>query len=211
MLRYFGARQIKHRATMGGNLCNASPIGDLAPVLLALDAALVIRSSKGRREVSIDDFFLGYRHTALRAGEILEAVRVPTLDARAVAGAYKVSRRRELDISAVAAGMCVWLDGSGVVEQIRLGYGGMAATPIRAAQAEAYLQGKPWTAEHAEAAAKIVEGEFSPLSDHRGSAWFRTKLAGNLLRGFHLETSDGGASALPNRPSATVVLGARHG
>ena len=211
MLRYFGARQIKHRATMGGNLCNASPIGDLAPVLLALDAVLIARSSKGRREIPIDDFFLGYRQTALQAGEILEAVRVPTQDSRAAAGAYKVSRRRELDISAVAAGMCVWLDEAGVVTQVRLGYGGMAATPSRAVQAEAYLQGKPWTAENVEAAAKIVEGEFSPLSDHRGSAWFRTKLAGNLLRGFHIETRGGGASTLPNRPSATIVMEAGHG
>jgi xanthine dehydrogenase small subunit len=137
ILRYFGSRQIKHRATIGGNLCNASPIGDLPPVLLALGAQLQLRSATGTRTVSIDDFFVDYRKTALEPGEILEAVDIPNLRQDARAGAYKVSRRRELDISAVAAGFVVRVGDSGDVIDARLAFGGMAAVPLRARTTEA--------------------------------------------------------------------------
>ena len=104
ILRFYGSRQIKHRATAGGNICNASPIGDLPPVLLALDARLHLRSKDGPRVVGIDDFFLGYRQTALKPGEILEGIWVPNPPVGSKRGAYKVCRR-EMDISGVAAGL----------------------------------------------------------------------------------------------------------
>ena len=206
MLRYFASRQIKNRATVGGNLCNASPIGDLAPVLLSLGAAVELRSAAGSREVALDEFFLAYRQTALRPGEILAAVLLPDLPASARAGAYKVSKRRELDISTVAAGCYVELDPDGRVSLARIAYGGMAATPARARRLEAALLGRTWSIEQVEAALPALADDFRPIDDLRGSAWYRRTVAENLIRGFVLETR---RTALPNlsqRPSGTVHL-----
>ncbi len=210
ILRFYGARQIKHRATAGGNICNASPIGDLPPVLLALNAELHVRSKDGSRVVSVDDFFLGYRQTALKPGEILEGIWVPDSAPGSKTSAYKVSRRRELDISSVAAGIVVTLDDDALVRAVRIGVGGVAATPIRAQQTEAFLVGKPWTEETVEDAAQVIEKEFSPLSDHRSSEWYRRKLIGNLLRGFFEETKDADFVAIPHAPTATLVLEGNH-
>lgn len=205
MLRYFGSRQIKHRATIGGNLCNASPIGDLAPVLLALDADVVLASVAGERRLPVAELFLAYRKTALAPGELLARVVLPPVAAGARLGAYKVSRRRELDISAVSAAMCVEVDGSGVVTRARLGYGGVAATPSRARATEAALVGAPWTEETVRSAAPALEQDFAPIDDLRGSAWFRRTLARNLLLGFYAETRDVPFVALPDRHTGTVV------
>jgi len=205
MLRYFGARQIKHRATIGGNLCNASPIGDIAPVLLSLEATMVLVSEAGSRSVPIADFYRAYRSTALRAGELLSRVDIPRPSPRARMGAYKVSRRRELDISAVAAGMLVEVDEGGIVTRARLGFGGMAATPMRATATEAALIGQQWGEDAAKASAPLLETDFSPMDDHRGTAWFRRTLSRNLLLGFALETTDRTFVSLPSRHTGTIV------
>ena len=205
MLRFFGSRQIKNRATLGGNLCNASPIGDTPPVLLALGATLVARSRSGERRIPVDDFFVAYRKTALQPGEILARIEIPRPPADALIGTYKVSKRREMDISAVAAGMWVRLEEGGVTEA-RLAYGGMAATPSRAAKAEAALLGQPWTEATVRAAMTALAGDFTPLSDHRGSAWYRATVAANLLLGFYTETLAAPVVALPDRPTGTIVL-----
>lgn len=211
MLRYFGARQIKNRATVGGNLCTASPIGDLAPALLALGAQAVLRGPKGQRSLPLDAFFIGYRKTAMQAEEILEGVTLPAPaegDVRAVA--YKVSKRQELDISTVSCGLYVHLDEQGLVQTARFGFGGMAATPSRAARAEAAAVGQPWSAATAELVAQALLQDFSPIDDHRGSAWYRRTVAQNLVRGFFEETQAGGSPSLPHRPSGTVVLNEAH-
>jgi xanthine dehydrogenase small subunit len=197
MTRYFGARQVKHRGTLGGNLCNASPIGDLAPVLLSLDAVAVLKDRHGERKVPLEDFFTGYRKTALRAKELLAAVEVPRLDPQAKALAYKVSKRRELDISAVSAGLFVTLDEEQRVTAARFGYGGMAATPKRARKAEAALMGRTWKKESVELAVQAMEGDFTPMTDHRGSSAWRALVAKNLLRGLFEETQ-----AVPQPPLA---------
>ncbi|MCA9690246.1 MAG: xanthine dehydrogenase small subunit [Myxococcales bacterium] len=204
MLRFFGARPIKNSATIGGNLCNASPIGDLAPALLALGATLVARSSAGERAIPIDEFFVGYRETALRPGELLVRVEIPALPQHVRASAYKVSKRREMDISAVAAAIYVDVQ-SGVVASARLAFGGMAATPARARKAEAALVGQPWSQASCEAAAAAVAGDFRPLDDHRGSAWFRRTVAANLLRGMYEDTLAEPAPRLPDRPTGTIL------
>jgi xanthine dehydrogenase small subunit len=206
MLRYFASRQIKNRATIGGNLCNASPIGDIAPVLLALDAELELRSAGGSRFVGVDHFFLGYRKTALSPGEILASISIPPIPAGARASAYKVSKRRELDISAVAAAFFVELGPAGEVTTIRAGYGGVAATPARARHFEAALEGKPWNRSSVEAAILTLHDDFTPLDDHRGSAWYRRTVAANLARGFFLETEEDDHPDLPDRPSGTVAV-----
>ena len=206
MLRFFGSRQIKNRATLGGNICNASPIGDTSPVLLALGASVIARSRVGTRRIPIDEFFVGYRQTALRPGEVVARVEIPEIPDDARAGAYKVSRRRELDISAVAAGLLVRLAGDGVVTEARFAYGGMAATPRRATQAEAAVVGRVWEQATVEAAMDALADDFTPLDDHRGSAWYRATVARNLLLGFYEETRDTPMRALPDRPVATVLV-----
>jgi len=207
MLRFFGARQIKNRGTLGGNLCNASPIGDMAPVLLSLGAEAVLRSRDRTRTLPLQDFFLDYRKTALMPSEILAAVRVPWTppgDVRSIA--YKVSKRQELDISAISAGLCVELDDQQRVVLARLAFGGMAATPKRAALTEAALIGQPWSEDTVEAALGKLDEDFAPLSDHRGSAWYRSTVAKNLLRGFFLETALDPRPRLPYRPTGTVIV-----
>jgi len=204
MLRYFGSRPIKNRATVGGNLCNASPIGDLPPVLIALGAQAVLASRAGERRLPLEAFFLSYRKTALQPGEVFKGVEVPKLSAQTLASAYKVSKRRELDISAVASGFCVERAPDGTVVSARLAYGGMAATPARATRAEQALVGKPWSAATVEEAARCLEQDFTPLSDHRASAWYRMTVAKNLLVGFFEETREAPQPRLPHAHSATV-------
>lgn len=206
MLRYFGSRQIKNRATLGGNLCTASPIGDLAPVLLALGAEAVLRSRAGERRVALEDFFSGYRRTVLGRGEVLAWVDVPAQPEGARAVAYKVSKRRELDISSVSAGFRVVVDGEGRVVEARLAYGGMAATPARARHTEASLVGRLWTEATVEEALGRLEEDFTPLSDHRGSEWYRARVAKNLLLGFFHETLSEPMPRLAERHSATVQV-----
>lgn len=203
ILRFFGARQIKNRGTVGGNLCTASPIGDLAPVLLSLGASVELASKSGTRTVALDEFFLSYRKTAMAENEILAAVVVPEIPDDARAAAYKVSKRQELDISTVAGGFYVRLDGDTVAE-CRFGFGGMAAVPARAKKTEAALVGQAWTEEAVVAAAAKLEEDFTPIDDHRGSAWYRRTVAKNLLRGFFLETTQTKRPRLGYRPTGTV-------
>ncbi len=207
MLRYFGSRQIKHGATVAGNLCNASPIGDLAPVLLALGASVIAASREGERAIPIDAFFVGYRQTALRPGEILARITVPRPPPDARIAAYKVSKRRELDISAVAGAFYVRVGDDGRVTEARLGYGGMAATPARARHTEAALIGQTWSAAQVGDAALAIDQDFKPLSDHRGSAWYRATVAKNLLIGFFEETRDVRVPMLPLDHAGTVIPG----
>lgn len=186
MLAWFAARQVRNRATIGGNLGSASPIGDLLPVLLALDAEVACRSLGGERWIAINDYFLDYRKTALRADELILGVRLPRLPGVRSA-AYKVAKRPTDDISIVAAVFAVRLDAEQIVQHIRLAYGGVAATPLRARTTEAFLLGKALTAAHIAHAQQLLEAEFTPLSDHRASADYRRQLCGNLWRQFVAE------------------------
>jgi xanthine dehydrogenase small subunit len=209
MARFFGARQIKNRGTLGGNICTASPIGDMAPVMISLGAVAVLLSRQGERRVPLESFFTGYRQTALNHGEILAAIEVPHLpgdevDVRTIA--YKVSKRQELDISTVSSGFYVHLDKQGRVFRVRLAYGGMAATPMRALNTEMALIGQPWDEDTIESVLSMLEEDFTPLDDHRGSAWYRMTVAKNLLRGFVLETAEKSCPRLSYRPSGTVDL-----
>ncbi len=185
MLHVFAARQIRNRATVGGSLGTASPIGDLAPALLAYDAALTLVSRGGERTLPLQDFFIGYRKTVLAPGELIKSVRVP-LQVGRLAAAYKVGKRGADDISTVAAAFSLGLE-AGVVREARLAYGGVAATPVRAYSVEAFLEGKPWTEGTAREAAARLRDTFTPLSDLRGSAEYRKRLVGNLFEKFFVE------------------------
>lgn len=188
MLRVFGSRQIRNRATMGGNIVTASPIGDSAPVLLALEAQVVLASEVGDRTLPIGEFFLAYRKTALQPDEVLKSIIIPRGGAAPgltrQAAWYKVSKRREMDISTVAGCFTVDLDGQNVVRQVRLAYGGVAAMPARAKKTEAALLGKAWNRETTQAVEPILRAEFAPISDVRGSAEYRNGLIVNLFEKF---------------------------
>jgi xanthine dehydrogenase small subunit len=186
MLRTFAARQIRNRATLGGNLATASPVGDLAPVLLAGNAQLTLASPTGERQVALHDFFTGYRSTVRGRTELIKSVTLPSAPAGQLAAVYKVAKRGADDISTVAAAFCVRLEG-GVVASARLAYGGVAATPVRALAVEDALRGRPWTAATAADAAGRLRELFTPLSDLRGSAAYRRALVGNLFEKFFHE------------------------
>jgi xanthine dehydrogenase small subunit len=194
LLGRLGSVQIRNAGTLGGNIANGSPIGDGMPALMALDATLVLNRGGARRTLPIADYFLAYRQTALQPGEFLERVRIP-LDPTLRFATWKVSKRHDQDISAVAAGLAVRLGPGGVVTLARLAYGGMAGVPKRAAAAEAALVGRPWTPDSVTAARAALALDFSPLGDMRASAGYRALVAGNLLIRFHLETTGQAAPA----------------
>ncbi|MBL1173582.1 xanthine dehydrogenase small subunit [Pantanalinema sp. GBBB05] len=191
MLYWFAARQIRNRATIGGNIGNASPIGDLPPVLLALDAELLIAGHQGRRTIAIADFFQGYRQTALQVGEVIVSVRIPrTLTPKAVcrlSQSYKVGKRGTDDISIVAAAFTVDLDAQKHIIHARLAYGGVAATPMRAIAVEQSLLGQPWNLTIVQGVKAALRETFTPLTDMRGSAAYRRLLVANLFEKFFVE------------------------
>lgn len=208
MLWVFGSRQVRSRATLGGNLVNASPIGDTAPVLAALGAMVVVRGSGGERQIDLGDFFTGYRKTALDGDEIVVRVLIPEVPRGAYCASYKVSKRREMDISTVSAGMYVELNGGGVVRRIRLSYGGMSAVAgARATRTEAALLGREWTRANVEAALDQVDADFLPIADHRGTARYRATVARNLLLGFWIESKRPGTGGIEPEQAGTVSAG----
>jgi xanthine dehydrogenase small subunit len=191
MLHWFAARQVKNRATLGGNIGTASPIGDLPPVLLSLDAELRLESSKGARLVPVSDFFKGYRQTDLQTGEVIVSIKIPkTLAPGAVkrlSQSYKVGKRGTDDISIVAAAFAIDLDSENRIVRARLAYGGVAAIPARAFTVEKSLAGKLWNQETIQNAKKLLKDEFTPLNDVRGSAEYRKLLVANLFEKFFVE------------------------
>jgi len=197
----FAAPPIRNAGTMGGNVANGSPIGDSAPVLMALDASLDLRRGSRVRRITLPDFYLGYMKNALEPGEFVQAIVVPEAKPTMTLRAYKISKRFDCDISALAAGLAIELDGDRVV-WARLAFGGMAATVKRASHAEAALAGKDWSEANLQAAQTALAQDFSPLTDMRASADYRRQVAANLLRRFWLETRPG--NALPG--SATRVF-----
>ncbi|WP_413730427.1 xanthine dehydrogenase small subunit [Sodalis sp. RH22] len=187
-LTRFASRQVRNQATLGGNLANASPVGDGAPMLLALDARLVLRRGGDARELPLAQFFLSYRHTALAAGEFIERIIVPRVTASHKCQFYKVAKRREDDISAVFAAFCCEIEG-GIIRSARLAYGGMAEIPRRATGAEGAMLGQPWERKTVELACLRLADDFTPLSDLRAGGAYRLRVAQNLLRRFYLSAS----------------------
>jgi len=179
MIRRIGSRQIRNLGTIGGNIGNASPIGDTPPCLIALDATLTLASAEGERDIAIEDFFLDYRKTDLKAGEVIKTIRIPKLTAGQSFRTYKVSKRYDQDISAVIGGFRITLNDYRVSEA-RIAYGGMAATPNRAPNVEAALIGASWSEAAAVAAGACVAEDYAPLTDHRATADYRSRVAANL-------------------------------
>jgi xanthine dehydrogenase small subunit len=192
----FGSRLVRNAATIGGNLATASPIGDLAPALLALEATVVLVSADGEREVPVDRYFTGYRRTVLQPGELIRSVRIPQPLA-GLAAFHKVAKRRYDDISSVAVAFALDVV-DGTVTRARVGLGGVAATPIRGLATESALEGRPWSADTVRAAAGVLHREGTPIDDHRASADYRAAmLEQSLLALWTVTTSPSDESTVP--------------
>jgi len=188
--RRFASVPIRNGATLVGNVANGSPIGDSMPMLLALDARVVLQSAVGERDVRLDAFYAGYRKTVRAHGEFVVAIRIPKRSGNVLLRAYKIGKRYDQDISAVFACFALTVDGERRVTKARIGCGGVAATPVRASRTEAALAGERWDRSVAERAATLLEAEFAPIDDMRASAAYRRRVLGNLLRRFVIETTE---------------------
>ncbi len=186
----FASPPIRNAGTMGGNVANGSPIGDSAPVLMALDATIVLRRGERLRAMPLAEFYTGYMTNRLEAGEFVQALSVPLPLAHAAwqVRAYKISKRFDCDISALCAGLAIELAPNGIVTGARWAFGGMAATVARAANAEAAVIGQAWNAATAQAAMDALAVDFKPLTDLRASAAYRLQVAQNLLQRLWFET-----------------------
>jgi len=176
----FAGPPVRHAGTLGGNIANGSPIGDGAPVLIALDAQIVLRRGGRERTLPLADFYVDYMKNRLEPGEFVRALHVPLPRPGTAVRCWKIAKRYDCDISAVCAAFALELD-AGRVRAVRLAYGGMAAIVKRAAQAEAALVGQPWSEASVRAAMAALDEDFRPLSDMRASAAYRARVARNLL------------------------------
>ena len=208
-LKTFGQRfaglPVRNSGTLGGNVANGSPIGDSMPLLIALGASVVLMRWKktptggeiAHRELRLEDLYTGYRTNVMRPDELLAWIKVPRPTGHAMESVYKISKRFDDDISAVCLAIQMTVKG-GVVQQVSIGAGGVAATPARARQTEAALLGQAWTADTVMAAQAALRAEFQPISDMRASARYRQTVLGNLLQRFWLESQGMSAINLDN-------------
>lgn len=180
--------QVRNMGTIGGNIANGSPIGDTPPPFIALGAKLHLRRGAHRREIKLEDYFLAYGKQDRQPGEFVESVTIPLLPSGEHFAAYKLSKRRDEDISALCGAFRVFVNDAGVVGMARIAFGGMAATPKRAKAVETALIGKPWTLATIEAVLPAFAEDYQPISDMRASAEYRLLAAQNLLKRFFLET-----------------------
>jgi xanthine dehydrogenase small subunit len=184
-----GGEQVRNMGTIGGNIANGSPIGDTPPPLIALGATLTLRKGKKRRKILLEDFFIAYGKQDRQPGEFVEAVEVPVPAKDTHFAVYKITKRRDEDITAALGAFHLRLGKDGRVAAISIAYGGMAATPKRARAVEAALNGKPWTQATVDAAIDAYALDFTPLTDMRASAEYRALAGRNLLQRFFAETS----------------------
>jgi xanthine dehydrogenase small subunit len=200
-LRRLGGLQVRNLGTVCGNIANGSPIGDMPPALIAAGATLALRKGEAVRTLPLEDFFLAYGEQDRQPGEFVEAVIVPKVPAGRVFRLYKLSKRFDQDISAVCAGVSIGVEG-GRVTEARIAFGGMAATPRRAAACEAALTGQPWTEATVRGAAEALAEDFQPIDDMRASAGYRLKAARNLIVRAWLESR----GAAPTRVLETEAV-----
>lgn len=185
----FASLQVRNAGTIGGNVANGSPIGDSMPMLLALDASVELASVRGRRTLLLSDFYLGYQQKAMATDEVVTALKIPRHGADWLLAGEKISKRFDQDISAVCGGFAIRCDAAGIVQEARLGFGGMAAIPARASKLEAALIGQRWSEDSVQTALPALAEDFTPIDDMRASAEYRQRVAGNLLRRFALTTT----------------------
>ncbi|WP_421759172.1 xanthine dehydrogenase small subunit [Devosia sp.] len=186
-----GGEQVRNAGTVGGNIANGSPIGDSPPPLIALGASVTLRKGSARRVVRLEDYFIAYGKQDRQPGEFVESVSIPALPKAEQFACYKISKRKDEDISSLCGAFRVRLEG-GRVAAATIAFGGMAATPKRAKAVEAALVGQAWNLASVEAAIPAFATDYQPLTDMRASAEYRLLAAQNLLRRFFLETTGAG-------------------
>lgn len=186
MIERIGSLQVRNQGTLGGNVGNASPIGDTPPVLIALDSRLTLRQGNNTRDIAIEDYFVDYKVTSQAMSEFIQAIEIPKPRANQHLKVYKVSKRFDDDISAVLAAFNFTIEND-VVTAARIAYGGMAGIPARAAQCEAALVGQPWTQATIESAMSALAQDFTPMSDVRATKEYRMTVAQNLLQKAFIE------------------------
>lgn len=194
LLSLFGSPQIRHVGTIGGNIVNGSPIADSLPVLFVLDARLRLASANGNRWVPIGEFYTGYKKNVMQPGELLTHVELPIPNDAEILKLYKVSRRRDMDISTFTAAIAIELkhnsiSGIKTVEGVRVALGGVGPLVIRASKTENFLLGKEWCESVATEAGAIAATEVAPITDVRGSEKYRRTLTKNIFQRFFFETS----------------------
>jgi xanthine dehydrogenase small subunit len=188
MLMVFGSEQIRNLATIGGNLATASPIGDIAPILMAHNAKIILTDQKKKRMMAVEDFITGYRKTACRKTEIISAVKIPYPKKDVQIRFYKFSKRKELDISTISGGFRLELSKNKKVKSIKLAFGGLAFKTKRAIRTEKFIINKEWCENLVVKAGEILEQEFTPISDARASAEGRLLAAKKLMHKFWTDT-----------------------
>jgi xanthine dehydrogenase small subunit len=188
LISRLGAVQVRNAGTIGGNIANGSPIGDMPPALIVLNTRLQLAGIQGKREIDLADFFISYGQQDLQPGECVTGIRIPMPEPDLQYRCYKLSKRREQDISAVCGAFALQLE-NGRVKRIRIAFGGMAEIPKRALACEQALQGREWDHEVIESAALAMADDFTPITDMRASKDYRMLAAQNLLRRFFRETT----------------------
>lgn len=188
----FAGLPVRNSGTLGGNVANGSPIGDAMPLLIALHAHVVLaREEAGQvveRHLPLEELYTGYRQNCMRPQEVLAYIDVPRPTSNEWLRAYKISKRQEDDISAVCLAIRIERDTEGLVCDASIGVGGVAATPVRAIKTQACLQKQTWDEAHIKRAQQELQNEFSPISDMRASAAYRTQVLANLLQRAWLES-----------------------
>ena len=195
MIERIGSTQIRNTGTLGGNIGNASPIGDMPPALIALDAQMILQQGNNTREIAVEDYFVGYKQTVLKKSEFIKKIVIKKPRPNQILKIYKISKRFDDDISAVLVAMSIELDDGlakkGMVKNIRIAFGGMAAIPKRAKNCEDALLGKYFDHSNIDIAKQALEKDFSPMSDVRASADYRMKVAQNIIQKFYIEIIEG--------------------
>jgi len=197
MIERIGSKQVRNNGTLGGNIGNASPIGDMPPALIALGAKMTLQRGDSERKVLLEDFFIDYKKTLLSDSEFIKNIYIPKAKAEQMLKLYKISKRIDDDISAVLAAIFIEIKENNVTN-LRIAFGGMAGIPKRAKHCEAALMGKPLTQENISAAQQALTRDFQPMSDVRASDKYRMKVAQNVIQKCYLE--------LQNRNIETRVI-----
>ncbi|GAL98924.1 xanthine dehydrogenase XdhA [Acetobacter tropicalis NRIC 0312] len=200
VIRRIGSAQVRNVGTVCGNIGNGSPIGDGPPLFIAAGATLHLRRGETRRTLPLENYFLAYGQQDRQEGEFIEGILIPYPEPNLRYRAYKVSKRFDQDISAILGVFAFTMDGNGVITKARIAFGGMAATPKRASATEAALVGKRWDEHALIAAREAIQVDFAPLSDMRGSEWYRRTVAANLLTRCFAETTK-----MPQQPETRLA------
>jgi xanthine dehydrogenase small subunit len=187
IVEVFGSPQIRNMGTVGGNIANASPIADSLPLYHVLECEIELASVRGRRWVNINQFYQGYKKMDLKADELITRLRMPLIGSQESLRLYKISRRRDMDISTFTAALRLTLD-EGTIRSAAIAMGAVGPTVLRLRKTETFLTNQPFTIETMNMAGKLAADEITPISDVRGSADYRLQLARNIFLKFHHDT-----------------------